>query len=334
MFNFAIFYLVISFLYGDDNNLFINAGNFSSKIEISFLVINPLNQKCGYIPKIGEVREISECSYGWTRLGDFEIGSDENDWTTLEFADNSEIILGTYTLIFYGLKDTRYWASLNLGNILNIGFEDYISNGVVKNFVVFLDPTPGAPTPVLTKLVTFQILRDDFNVAYKLNQIGDEKFVNNLIRMVDIVEKLSQKCEKIKDKIKDNKEKTKCYKPVIAILRMMMKRLEAINKLCDSKTECKPKCKQKQECDEDEVFKEFDNKYRKDTDFKDFFSEWDKEEYHKHKKTCKRYITDEALEIIATDINWLIKSFGEEVWNDYKKEHNPYIPEKYKQFFK
>ncbi|MCX7648022.1 MAG: hypothetical protein N2Z60_05375, partial [Elusimicrobiales bacterium] len=63
-------------------------------------------------------------------------------------------------------------------------------------------------------------------------------------------------------------------------------------------------------------------------------SEWDKDEYHKHKKTCKRYITDEALEIIATDINWLIKGFGQEVWNDYKTGYDPYIPEKYKQFFK
>ncbi|MCX7647689.1 MAG: hypothetical protein N2Z60_03655, partial [Elusimicrobiales bacterium] len=173
--------------------------------------------------------------------------------------------------------------------------------------------------------------KEDIEVAYKLNQIGDDKFTKSLLSMINIAEKLYNKCEKMKDK---DKLKKQCYRPVVAILRMMMKRLEVINKLCDNKTECKAKCKAKPECDEDEVFKGFDNKYRKDAEFKDFFSEWDKDEYHKYKKTCKRYITDEALEIITTDINWLIKGFGEEVWNDYKKEHNPYIPEKYKSFFK
>lgn len=156
--------------------------------------------------------------------------------------------------------------------------------------------------------------------------------------MINIAEMIYNKCvktdDKIRDKDKDEKIKTTCYKPVIAILRLIMKRLEVINKLCDNKTECKPKCKTKAECDEDGVFSEFDTKYRKDNSFNDFFLEWDKDEWHKHKKQCKRFVTDEALEIISTDINWLIKSFGTDIWDDYKTNHKPYIPDKYKQLFK
>ncbi|HPO95678.1 MAG TPA: hypothetical protein PLD81_06665 [Elusimicrobiales bacterium] len=219
----------------------------------------------------------------------------------------------------------------------SIFYNGYISSNTSQIYNIYLDPTPGAPPPVLTKVVTFQTLKEDIEVAYKLNQIGDEKFKDSLIRMLNIAEKYYNKCQVLNNKSNDKKDIDKrklCYRPVVATVRMIMKRLEVINNLCDNKTECKAKCKVKPECDEYEVFKGFDNKYRKDAEFKDFFSEWDKDEYHKHKKTCKRYITDEALEIITTDINWLIKSFGEEVWNDYKKEHNPYIPDKYKSFFK
>jgi len=197
----------------------------------------------------------------------------------------------------------------------------------------YFDPTPGAPPPTLTKVVTFQTLRDDFNVALKLNQIGDEKYVRSLIRMVDIAEMLSNRCINLNDK-----EKPKCYRASVVILRLIMKRLEVVNRLCNEPKGCltagRQGCKAEEECNEEEAFKAFDAKYRKDKDLKEFFEIWDKDEWHKHKKQCKKFVTDEALEIISSEINWLIKGFGEEVWKEYKENHKPYIPEKYKKFFK
>ncbi|HPO95680.1 MAG TPA: hypothetical protein PLD81_06675 [Elusimicrobiales bacterium] len=284
-------------------------------------------------------KNIPNSSFGRDSISD--INSNEPNIETLTVYIRN-IKKGYYYLkVFTTENDIIYLNidvdDLNGNKVSNIDIKTLISTESFHLYSIYLDPTPGAPPPVLTKVVTFQALKEDIEVAYKLNQIGDEKFKDSLIRMLNIAEKYYNKCQVLNNKSNDKKDIDKrkiCYRPVVATVRMMMKRLEVINKLCDNPKECKPKCKTKPECDEDEVFKGFDNKYRKDAEFKDFFSEWDKDEYHKHKKTCKRYITDEALEIITTDINWLIKSFGEEVWNDYKKKHNPYIPEKYKQFFK
>jgi len=320
-------------------------------VKVHFIIEDPFHRRSGYnpfissftiFPTISNINEIPGATYSTNRLAsEDESGNIELDNESIEFT-LSPVLKGTYTLIMFGIENTKYIYEVNLYDFNHNLFEpyflgSYISTTSISESKFYLDPTPGAPPPVLTKIVTFQTLKEDIEVAYKLNQIGDEKFKDSLIRMLNIAEKYYNKCQVLNNKSNDKKDIDKrklCYRPVVATVRMMMKRLEVINKLCDNPKECKPRCKTKPECDEDEVFKGFDNKYRKDAEFKDFFSEWDKDEYHKHKKTCKRYITDEALEIITTDINWLIKGFGEEVWNDYKKEHNPYIPEKYKSFFK
>jgi hypothetical protein len=206
-----------------------------------------------------------------------------------------------------GINDVKY--------ILEGPFREYISyisSGCISILSFNFDPTPGAPPPTITKIVTFQTLRDDFNVAQKLNQIGDDKFVNSLIKMVNIAEKLYNRCENVKDKEKDenkqDKHKKLCYRPVIVILELIKKRLEIVNKICDNPNECKSKCKVKDECDEEKAFDNFRKENIKEEGIKDFFADWDKDEWHKHKKMCKKFITDEALKIISEDIDWLIKS--------------------------
>jgi hypothetical protein len=242
----------------------------------------------------------------------------------------------TYTIRFIGLDNSTFSMQMEFSAkgketffIWDNPYQAFISSGAIQDLKLFLDPTPGAAPPVLTKVVTFQTLRDDFNVSYKLNQIGDDKFVKSLIRMVDIAEMISKRCDKLNDKAKH-----RCYRPVVVILRMVVKRLEVVNRLCNQPERCIARCKATEECDEDEALKMFESKYRKDDDLKVFFNSWDKDEWHKHKKKCKRFITDEALEIVSADINWLIKGFGDDVWDNYKKEQEPYIPEKYKNFFK
>jgi len=301
-------------------------GAFSIANNVYLVLVDPLSREIGYNPFTKEWKEdIPEAGIGSDSVPDLESGSPEPAEFGVDIISNN-IPVGEYKIKIYGLKDVKYFLEGPFPYYVG-----YISSETTSVVSFNYDPTPGAPPPVLTKVVTFKTLKEDIEVAYKLNQIGDDKFIRSLIKMVDIAEKLSQRCEKTE--YKDQKIKSKCYRPVVAILRMMMKRLEVINKLCDNKTECKPRCKVKTECDEDEVFKGFENKYGKDNDFKDFFLEWERDEYQIHKKSCKKYLTDEALEIITTDINWLIKGFGEDIWSDYKKEHEPYIADKYKSFF-
>ncbi|MGC8729109.1 MAG: hypothetical protein ACP5SD_07565 [Elusimicrobiales bacterium] len=351
MFIFLIFMIFLEFLNAKDNSkLVINVGSGNNPANIQFVIKDFYNRKTGFKAfvydedgdeAIKSFKEIPYSNYFSDSYGILDPKSNELIGSGPETLSGEirHVLKGYYTIILTGFSNTTYFLEIHLydlygnkiTNSLKNTYHFFISSGSYQELNLFLDPTPGAPPPILTKVVTFQTIKEDIEVAYKLNQIGDDKFAKSLLSMINIAEKYYNRCEKMKDK---DKLKKQCYRPVVAILRMMMKRLEVINKLCDNKTECKSKCKVKTECDEDGVFEEFYNKYRKGAEFKDFFLEWDKDEYHKHKKTCKRYVSDDALEIIATDINWLIKSFGEEVWNDYKKEDNPYIPEKYNNFFK
>ena len=82
----------------------------------------------------------------------------------------------------------------------------------------------------------------------------------------------------------------------------LTKRLEAANRKCDSKDF--------KACDEDNDWNDFDKGHRKDHDYDDFFREWDQDVWHKDKKTCKRFVSDEALKIISEDALWLTKSLG------------------------
>jgi hypothetical protein len=183
----------------------------------------------------------------------------------------------------------------------------FIVQGQTTTLSINYDPTPGTPAPVITKTVTFDVLRQDLTVAQQLKQLGDDKFVRSLINSIDLAERLLTVC----DKRKHNKDKD--CEPAIAVLKLFIKRLEKANQKCDSK---KPHA-----CDEDKDWDDFDKEHRKDHDYEDFFRDWDRDDWHKHKKQCKRFITDEALKIIKEDAQWLIKSLGGEIEKDRDDHH-------------
>jgi hypothetical protein len=300
----------------DESGLFINllTGN---PPETSLVIKDPFGRRTGIYkfdgrdPKI-VFEEIPNSSKGYEGSpGNVE--TDEPATTGRVYVEiNRYVSSGTYLVEIYGLTNSIYEMNIDLrnsfgdfGSILLV--KGYITSGTTQQYHLYIEPTPGAPAPTITKEVTFQLLRDDLTVAQKLNQIGDDKFVNSLIRMINIAEKLTEKCKKYEDK---NKHK-RCT-PAIAVLKMFIKRLEIVNKICDNPNECKSKCKKKEDCDEDLEFNNFRKENIKDKELKDFFEEWDKDEWHKHKKMCKKFVTDEALKIISEDIEWLIKSIGVE----------------------
>ena len=121
-------------------------------------------------------------------------------------------------------------------------------------------------------------------------------FVASLTRNMDLAERLSGLCGKRKAK------KDKC-EPAVNVLKLFVKRLELANRKCDNPADC----------DEEREWSAFRKAHGGDNDYKDFFRDWDKDEWHKQKKGSKRFVSDGALKIISEDAGWLIKSLGGEV---------------------
>ncbi|MGC8735010.1 MAG: hypothetical protein ACP5RD_08295, partial [bacterium] len=166
----------------DLSSLSIYANSNSKSILIQLMLTDPLGRKggCKLFPTKICYDEIfrNGGGYGTDRLGDEEnLTQTNNESIEIFYRD---VIPGTHTITIESLDSTIFFYEVrgfktDLSLMNSIFYNGYISSNTFQIYNIFLDPTPGAPPPVLTKLVTFQILRDDFNVAYKLNQIGDEK---------------------------------------------------------------------------------------------------------------------------------------------------------------
>jgi len=300
----------------------IHAGSGDNPTKVQFIVTDSQGRKTGfesyYYGETGyiNVNAFTESPHS-NYYTEYISSLDPSDAPEPESAifGMREVIKDTYTTQFIGIDNCKYHFVINFRNsegkdainLYGVNY-NYITKGSTQSYSLYLEPTPGAPAPVITKMVTFDTLRQDFTVAQKLNQIGDDKFVSSLIRMVNVAEKLYNRCQQIKDDSKQDKRKKLYYRPVIAILELIKKRLEMVNRICDNPNECKSKCKLKDECDEETTFNNFRKGNIKEDGIKEFFIDWDKDEWHKYKKHCKRFVTDEALKIISENIDWLIKS--------------------------
>lgn len=310
--------------HNDRSHFYVSAGSFDQPVndrhtKVHFIVTDSMGRRTGFesffVTKRGsllvnEYREIPNSSYGVDQIGSLDpsVVPDEPESAVLDFFPT--VLKDTYTIQFIGFGDCKYSVGMYLRGLNgetgdSIRYKAYITSGTTQQYSIYLDPAPGAPAPVITKTVTFEVLRNDILVAQKLNQLGDDKFVNSLIKNINLAEKLSAVCNKRKSK------KEKC-EPAIAVLRLVVKRLEKANQKCDSKD---PKS-----CDEDKDWNNFDKAYRKDHDYDDFFKDWDRDDWHKWKKKCKRFVNDEALKIIKEDAQWLIKSLGGEIEKEHGKE--------------
>jgi len=118
--------------------------------------------------------------------------------------------------------------------------------------------------------------------ARKLGHVGDGKFADSLVKHIKLAEKLYGKCGK-----------TAACAPADAALDLLMKRLELANRKCDAK--------QARDCDEEPYWAAFRKERAADAAFKDFFREWDGSDWHKYKKTAKRALSGDALDIIKAD---------------------------------
>lgn len=287
----------------DSSRVVLRANNGSKKLLIAVMMTNPAGVKggCNLIP-VKDCQEdlfVNTGGYGTDKLGDEEDLSQANNESLELFY--GPVVSGTHTITFESLAPVSF-----TGEIQTYGTDfsatpkqvlaGFISTNASLTYQMHINPTPGAPAPLIAKVVTFNVLRNDVSAAVKLSQLGDDKFTGSLVKNIDLAEKLAGVCGKRKAK------KDKC-EPAANVLRLFVKRLELANKKCDMP----------EACDEEKEWSSFRKAHGGDEDYKDFFRDWDKAEWHKHKKDCKRFVTDEALGIIKSDAEVQIKQYGGEV---------------------
>jgi hypothetical protein len=302
----------------DMSYLNISAGTGDTPTKVHFIVADSLGRKTGfesfYYGENGYIGvntydEIPHSGYLTEATGSLDPSVVPNEPESTSFGINGPIIRDTYTITVLGYGDTKYFLDMALSNeagkVSTISNNTYITSGTAQQYSIYIDPSPGAPTPIITKTITFNLIRQDLSVALKLGQIGDAKFVESLTRLVNLGERMNGACKK------DIKHKDKSCQPAISVLNMVVKRLEKANRKCDSK---EPRA-----CDEDKDWDDFGKEHRKDHDYDEFFRDWDRDDWHKDKKKCKRFVSDEALKIIKEDAQWLIKSLGGQAEDDRNK---------------
>ncbi len=312
-----LLFAVCGQLQANDMSYFdISAGTGDTPTKVQFIVTDSLGRKTGFKSYVrdedGDIgvrpyKEIPHSGYLMEATGSLDPSLVPDEPESASFGIDT-LIRDTYTVTVVGFGDTKYFLDMTLSNaagkispILNSG---YITAGTTQQYSIYLDPTSGAPAPVIIKIVTFDTLRQDLQVAQKLNQLGDDKFAASLAKNIDLAEKLSGVCNKRKVHDKNDAHDREECRPAIAVLDLFIKRLEAANRKCDSKD---PKA-----CDEENDWADFAKAHRKDHDYDDFFKAWNKDGWQKDRKAAKRFVTDEALKIIREDAQWLIKSLGGE----------------------
>ena len=264
-------------------------------IGVSIIVTDSLGRRTGFnVDTNYSVEDIPNSNKSF--------GGIEDDLTGEPGTQSMDVIIrrpvspGIYQATVYGSTATAFFLTIgsndSAGNTTDIQIQGVIDKDESQVFIFNYSPLPGS-TITFHKNVTSTSLRQGLYTFLKLGQLGDDKFVRSLVKNIDLAEKLSGVCSKRKSR------KDKC-EPAISVLNLFLKRLELANRKCDSHSDC----------DEEREWSAFRKEHGRDDDYKDFFREWDRDDWHKHKKQCKRFVTDEALKIIKEDSQWLIKSLG------------------------
>jgi len=315
--------IAVSTLYALDLYAEEDAGLFFSLLtrnppESSLIVTDPLGRKTGVNLLLGSIKDAaayvnqipdSHAGYEASPMNSETGGASDTGNISVQIFKN--VATGKYNVSIFGSTTTIYNLNIDLRNSLGQFMDSssvfgWVDAGGMVQYDVLLDPNPGAPAPVVLKTVTFGMIRQDLIVAQSLNQIGEDKFVTSLSKTVNLAEKLAGVCDKRKHR------KDKPCQPAIAVLKLFIKRLEIANRKCDSSDNC----------GEESEWAAFHKEHGKDHDYDDFFREWDRDDWHKHKKGCKRFVSDEALKIIKDDTSWLIKSLGGETDKDREGHHD------------
>ena len=215
---------------GDRSGLNVNiatydlTGPFSLSNKVYLIVEDSLGRQTGYNPFTEEeFSNIPLSSYGSESITDNETDFPGPESFVLYIGKIG--ITEKYVFNLFALQDVKYITEINIkdnnAKRTYFKFKEYITANSTYQYTLNVDPTPGAPAPVISKEVTFDVLRNDILVAYKLNQLSDKKFKDELIKIIDRAEKLSIKCKK-----KKKDENCGNKKAAVNQLKSLIKRME------------------------------------------------------------------------------------------------------------
>jgi len=296
-------------LAADHSSLRINLSASDGGESKALLLITDQNgRRIGGIKGLTEFAEIAGGSCGIDALdNDEEEGEASPESIECEILHG--LLNGTYLITLSGRESVKYYLHVSGSNINWTPISNearvygYIVAGATLTYSVAYDPMSTQGISRITKSVSASSLAQDIKTAASLSQIGDDKFIASLLKQVDLAAMLISSCNKHKA-IRSNG-----YKSASDVLRLFVKRLELANRKCDNAGGC----------DEGPELAAFEKAHRVDRDYDEFFRAWGKDDWHKWKKTAKRFVTDEALGIIHSDAEVLIKTL----------EPSPKEPEKH-----
>ncbi|MCK4798108.1 MAG: hypothetical protein KAT05_12050, partial [Spirochaetes bacterium] len=144
----------------DDSYLGIRAYSNSENLQIHMVVTDPLGRKNGYtvFPFPHYIHEFQGGYAEELPMGD-EVALESVGYASISF-NHGPVTKGIYTITFYGISDTSVFYEMEThdsNNVFNMPdgklytFDGYISSGSVVEYKTYIDPTPGAPAPVISK---------------------------------------------------------------------------------------------------------------------------------------------------------------------------------------
>ncbi len=175
----------ISSAYATDSSLYFH----STSDKIHFVVTDPAGKRTGYDPILNQKysENIPDAGYG--------IANDTGDPVdTVNALINNNAVDGIYRIKVIGTVLTRYSLSisyerpLRIPAIHKVSFTDV---NKIDNYEFNYNYAAGraGTTLILTKIVSPSDLLADITIAGKLGYIGNTKFVNELIKEIQAIEK-------------------------------------------------------------------------------------------------------------------------------------------------
>ena len=180
---YAVLLFVGSSLWAKDiSRLFIRVHTNDIKTPLRVFVTDPLGRTTG-----GDstqktfFREIPNSGYG-TEATDYEEGGSGPEsflveLIQLESSGTYKVVVESNKAIDYGLS-VRY--SDRAGNRSYNKFKGLIEPGKPKEYLLEVDPTPGAGPVKIKKVVTFQTLEEDLSLAREMGIIKGQEFYEEL----------------------------------------------------------------------------------------------------------------------------------------------------------
>lgn len=208
----------------DRSSFYFDLNTGSTVTLVHMLIMDPLGRQTGCIPASGfSAQDIPNSSYVLEAIDNVVTGESGPEGVIFFVRP---IMPGTYTVTLFGMAPTTYRVLMLADDSTGESapptediLQGYLTASASRQYVLQYNPTPGAPKSVV-KVVTFDVLRQDLLTAKELNQIGGDKFVKSLLRMIDKAEKLTEKHKKPKGR------KHGIKVAAVKILKAFIKRLD------------------------------------------------------------------------------------------------------------